>query len=239
MPDTTPSNPMYELVDLTLDAVALCKEGANTRADIILTKRKENKNMPVTYEELMASLKPENVELINKKITADLAAKDTIITGLQNELDGLKKANKPEPTEDEVLKTASPEVKALISSLQKSVSTLVSERADEIAATRFEKCKALPVEEKELKEVLKTVSPATYAILEKAASLISQKALEGKGADAGTAGVGSSADAAYSQLEKSAQDLMAKQSDLTFEKAFSKACESNPDVFKKYSERMR
>lgn len=244
MPYTTPSNPMYELVDLSLDAVALCKEGANTRANIILTKGKEKPKMPATYEELMASLKPEQAEVIKKKITDELAVKDTTITTLNTKVSDLEKASKkpadpPKPAEEDILKSLSPEAKELIEKLKGTVDALITERADDLAKTRYEKCKALPAEEKALKDILKTASPAVCDLLEKASEAISKGILEGKGTDTNNAGVGVTADTAYAQLEKSAKDIMAKNSGMTFEKAFMEASTNDPATYKKYSERMR
>jgi hypothetical protein len=76
MPELTRSNPSFALVNLTLDAVALCNEGANSRADILLTKRKESQIMP-TFDELLKELTPESADVVTKHIAAIEAAKMT------------------------------------------------------------------------------------------------------------------------------------------------------------------
>ena len=75
-PQITPSNAETALVDLSLSAVALCGAGANSRADIILTKGKECKAMPKTFDELLAAMQPEQAEVLKKHIGTIEAAKD-------------------------------------------------------------------------------------------------------------------------------------------------------------------
>lgn len=235
MPNNTPSNPTYELLDLTLDAVALCQEGANSRAHILLSKHRKETSM--TYEELIASLKPEQADLITKKITDAEQVKDATITDLQGKITALEKQKPAEQPADDVLKNASPEVKALFAKMQTVVDGLVNDKAEEIAKTRYEKCKAIPVEEAELKEVLKAASPKTIAVLESAAAAIEKSTLSSTGFDASNQGTGgATGDAAYMQLEKAARELMAKTEGLSFEKAFLQTCTDKPDVYKKYSE---
>lgn len=236
MPRPTPSNPMTALVNLDLTAVALCEEGANSRAHILLTKRKENTSM--TFEDLMKALNPEQAKIVSDHIAEIETAKDKAIndlngqvTALTGENEDLKKAKPVEQTED-IMKNVSPEVKAMVEKLQSQVSELVADREEVLANERFAKVKALPVAEDELKSVLKAASPAVITILEKAAAAISA----GLGAT-GTAANGDmhdeSANDQYAKLEKSAKKIMEEDS-MTFEKAFTVACERDPETYKKY-----
>ena len=44
------------------------------------------------------------------------------------------------------------------------------------------------------------------------------------------------ADDQYGKLEKSAKDIMAQNAGITFEKAFTMACDADPATYKKYVE---
>ena len=237
MPALTPSNPMTALVNLSLDAVALCNEGANSRAHILLTKRKENTNM--TFDELMKALNPEQAAIVTKHISDIEVAKDKTIgdlngqlTSLNSEVDTLKKV-KPTTEPEDVLKTASPEIKALVEKLQGTVSGLVASQEAALAKERFAKVKAIPADETELMGVLKSASPATIAVLEKAAAAI-EAGLVGKGAAGQGEFAGETADECYAKLEKSARALMVETPTLSFEKAFTVACASDSVTYAKY-----
>lgn len=237
----TPSNPSTALVDLRLRAVALCNEGANSRADIIMTKRKENATMPKTYEELLQALQPDQVEILTKHIagiTADhaqaVAKLNQQIAELNGKVETLEKAA-PAPAED-VTKGMSPEVAELFKRQQATIDQLLADKADSLAAQRFEKCKAIPVAEDELKNVLKTASPAMVAILEKAAAAILDKTHTPEGSSANPEFVGTSADDLYGKLEKSAHEIMKQNTGLSFEQAFTQACSADPETYRKYTE---
>ena len=88
----TQSNPQAALVDLSLSAVALCNEGANSRADILLYKRKETNSMPKTFEELLAALDTDAAAVVTKHIETLRAADQATIKNLQGEVDTLKTA---------------------------------------------------------------------------------------------------------------------------------------------------
>ena len=236
----TPSNPMTALVNLNLDAVALCNEGANSRAHIVLTKRRENKSMPKTIEELLKALNPDQADIITKHIDFVLGEKDEVIktlneqvSTLTGEVDTLKKAKPAAPVQEDVLKNASPEVIEMVTKLQGTVNDLVAERQEDLAKARYEKVKAIPVEEATLKSVLKSASPAVIEVLEKAATAL-EVALVAKGIEAPNTFASSSADDSYNKLEKSARALMAEDGKMTFEKAFTIACENDAVTYKNY-----
>lgn len=246
MPIPTQSNPSFALVDLSLEAVALCNEGANSRADIILTKRKESQTMPKTFEEIMKELQPEAADTINKHIDDVLAAKDADINTLQGSLNKMqstvealekaKPAEQPATTED-ILKSASPEVQKLFAGMQTQLSSLVDAQAEALAKERFEKCKAIPVDEATLKEVLKTASPAVVELLEKASAAVVEKTLTAQGVAADGA-VKADADAHYAVLEKAARKIAADEN-ITFEQGFTKACEADPKTYAEYVKGVR
>lgn len=241
-PRITPSNASTALVDLSLDYVAMCGEGANSRADIIFRKRKENVSMPKTFEELLAALQPEQADLVTKHIAGVEAAKDTVIKGLNEKVETLNgtvetlQKSKPVPADEDVMKSLSPEVQAVFKKQQETIASLMAAQADELAKTRFEKIKAIPCEEATLKEVLKTASPAVYSVLEKAATAITEGLQTAKGRNSDPAFVGTSANDQYDKLEKSARAIMATDSSLSFEQAFTQACIADPDAYGKYVE---
>lgn len=239
----TPSNPQTALVDLQLRAVALCNEGANSRADIIMTKGKENATMPTTYEELLKALQPDQAEILTKHFEGISAAHAQEVQQLNNtvaELSGkveqLEKAAAPKGQQEDMTKGMSPEIAELFKRQQDTIDRLLADKAEALAAQRFEKCKAIPASEEELKAVLKTASPAMVTILEKAAAAIVEKSHTPAGSDGNPQFMGTSSDDLYSKLEKSARDLMAKDASLSFEQAFTRACSEDPDTYRKYTE---
>lgn len=242
MPSLAP--PKAALVNLDLQAVALCNEGSNSRAHILLTKRKEKSTMPKTFEELIAALTDEQAEIINKHIATLVDSQKDVVKGLNDkisaltaEVETLKKNQTPPPQQEDVLKSASPELRAMIEQLQSTVKSLTDEREADILKARYEKVKALPVEEDLLKSVLRAASPATYSILEAAAAAI-EKSLAPKGTDGGEV-FEISADANYTKLEKSAKNIMKDQPEISFEKAFMLACERDPETYLNYTKGMK
>lgn len=227
--------PQTFLVDLRLDRVDLVHTGSNTRADILLTKGKEQNAMPEDLQSLLGLLKPEQADIVKSA----LAAKDTTITELTGKVETLEKAAPPaaattETPADTVLKGASPEIQKMFKSMQATIDTLVERDAENLAKSRYEVVKAIPVEEKELKEIVKTASPAVFAVLEKAAKAIEAKVLAPVGKEGGDEILGEDANAYYAKLEKSAQEIMAKEEGLTSEQAFVKACNADPEAYAKY-----
>jgi len=240
----TPSNPSTALVDLRLRAVALCNEGANSRADIIMTKRKENATMPKTYEELLQALQPNQAEILTKHIEGiksqheqTVAELNKTVAELKGEVESLKKSAPVTTTPaDDVTKSMSPEVAELFKRQQATIDQLLADKAESLAASRFEKCKAIPVAEDELKGVLKTASPAVVAILEKAAAAIVEKSHTPEGSNANPLFVGNTADDLYGKLEKSAKEIMKQSTGMTYEQAFAEACQRDPETYRKYTE---
>jgi hypothetical protein len=239
MPNPTFPGAQAQLVNLDLYQVALCNEGANSRAHIVLTKRKENSNMPKSFTEVLAALNPEDADVVNKHIQGLESAKDTTINGLQTTITDLqKKVNTPpapvaEPSFEDLMKNADPKTAALIKSLKEANERLVAEQADSLAKSRYEAVKAIPVEEATLKDLLKTASPAMYDVLVKAAEAVTKTALAdpvGKSVPTDGAPITDS----YAKLEKSAKDIQKSNTGMSFEQAFTQACNENPTVYADY-----
>lgn len=237
------------LVDLDVETVSLCNQGVNTRAHILLAKGKENKEMPKTFEELMKALTPEQAELVTKHIGAIEEAKDGDIAELTKSVTALEEkvtaleagANQPPAGDegvaksvDEILKAASPELAEYVATLQKSVGSLIADREETIAKARFEEVKAIPCEEEVLKSVLKSASPAVFEVLKKAATAIEEKVLTAKGKETSSDEFTASADMAYAKLDKSAKAI-ALEKGITYEQAFTQACNADPATYTSYT----
>lgn len=235
----TQPNPQAALVDLSLNAVALCNAGANSRADILLFKRKEKKGMPKTFEELLASLEPDAASLVTKHIEGLQAGDKQLIGELQGKVETLeKKVQAPaagSETHEDVFKNASPEIKAEVEKMRGQLQQLLDNQAESLVEKRYQLCKAIPVEEAELRDVLKSASPAMVAVLEKAATAISEGLHKATGSDVSGQMQKADADTAYATLEKSAKTIAAEQG-ITFEKAFSIACDRDQETYKAYVE---
>lgn len=198
--------------------------------------------MPTTYEELLKALEPTQAEILTKHIAGITAEHEKVVKGLNEQItqlseeaETLRKSKQPAAEED-VLKGLSPEVRTLFEKQQNIINGLVADKTEALAKARFEKCKAIPCEEEELKNVLKTASPAVVAILEKAANAIETAALTAKGRDADPAFTGTSPDEQYAKLEKAAHTLQEENEGMTFEQAFTKAIENDPETYAKYTE---
>lgn len=235
------------LINLDLTRVALCNAGANTRADILLTKRKETNQMPnfSTFEEVSKSLTPDALALITKHVedtvALAIANKDEEIgtlnksvTELTEENAALKKAAAPATTPESILKGVSPEVQALFKKQQEVLDALVAKDQEALATARFEAVKAIPCEEALLKSVLKSASPEAYNVLRAAAEAITKSVInEPAGSDA-DGEITKSADATYGRLEEAAKSIASAEG-ISFETAFTKACAANPDLYAAYS----
>lgn len=235
MPELTTPNPQAALVDLSLEAVALCAQGANSRAHILLHKRKEQAKMPNTFEELLAALDPGAASLITKHMEQQQKDNLATIEQLKGEITTLKTAEPANSPAEDILKNASPEVKGLFEKMQGQLNELVAAQQEAAIDKRYELCKAIPCEENELRAVLKSASPATLAILEKASKAIQEGLCKATGSDVSGDIKGGTADDAYATLERTAKSIAAEQG-ITFEKAFTQACMSDPDTYRKYVE---
>lgn len=235
--------PRFAYVDLHLDAVALCAQGANSRADILLTKSMKEGNSEMKFDEIFAGLSPEAQECVNKHIESVTAtAVTTAVEPLNKSIDELTQTNKSlsdaaaqtktEPVQDDIMKSLPEAVQKQFEEMQKSIQALKDEKAENLAKSRFEVVKALPVEEATLKSVLKNVTPEVFDVLAKAAAAVEQ----GLGKSAAVPGEGSvttSSNDAYEALEKHATAI-AKSENVTPAVAFTMACEQHPELYSQY-----
>ena len=192
--------------------------------------------MPEDLLGLLGLLKPEQAEVVKSALTA----KDTEIATLTGTIEDLKKAA-PAPAapaqepaaSEEILKGASPELVDMVNKMQGQITELLNKEADSVAKAKFETVKAIPCAEDDLMEVLKSASPKVYEVLKAAAKAIEEGLLKAAGAAGGSEPTGETEDVLYGKLEKSAREIMAKES-LTFEQAFVKACDADRETYAKY-----
>ena len=235
--------PRFSYLDMTLNAVALCSQGANSRAHILLTKSMKEGNPSMEFNDILAGLTPEAQAVVNKHIedattqavnaaVAPLTAQVTELTETNKSLtEAAKGAAEPTVPED-VMKSLPESVQKQFEEMQKSIKALEDEKEENLAKSRFNIVKAIPCDEATLKSVLKTASPEVFAVLTKAAASIE----EGLGKTAAAAGEGStvvSSDDAYAALEKHAE-VIAKSENVTDAVAFTMACEQHPDLYDQY-----
>lgn len=236
--------PQFSYTDLTLTAVALCPQGANSRANILLTKSMKEGAKQMEFKDILAGLTADAQKVITDYVdTAKSTAVNEAVAPLNTKISELTTANEqltaavnksaPQPKmSEDVMKSLPAEVQAQITAMQKSISALEAEKAENLAKSRFAVVKAIPCEEAELKSVLKTASPEVFAVLAKAATAIE----EGLGKSTAVAGEGTitvSSDDAYKALEKKAADI-AKAENVSSAQAFTKACELHPDLYEQY-----
>lgn len=241
---------------LNVNRVDLVKEGCNTAAFIKLTK---GRNEIMTIPEILDSMTPEHsallkahidgLELVAKSVptlTADLAKAKGDVTLLTDKVTLLEK------TAPAVIPTATTEdlIKGLPEALQ-STFTAVLEKAktSEAALAAFvdvqktkdatliaQSLKALPFEETELVDVVKSADAKTLEVLKKAAATIESNLLTPKGTS--TPGTDFAGKDAMEVIEKEAK-IIATNEGLTYEKAFSKALTNNPSLYEQYMKEVR
>lgn len=235
--------PRFSYVDLRLDAVALCSQGANSRADILLTKSMKEGNSDMNFESIFNDLSADAQAVVTAHIDAckstavaeavkPLNEKIDTLTETNKSLTATIEKNKPQEPTPDVMKSLPTEVQKQFEDMKKSLEALENEKIENLAKSRYSVVKALPVEESTLKSVLKTASPEVFDILTKAAAAIE----EGLGKASSVSGEGSTAttsDEAYEALEKHASEI-AKAEGITPAVAFTKACDQHPELYMQY-----
>lgn len=233
MPQQTIFSADTKLVNLDLWAVALCNTGANSRAHILLNKRKETDNM--TFEEVIKGLTEDAAAAINKHIEEITAGHQAELNTLTNKISTLEKSVTPPAEPEDIFKGVSPAAREHIEKMQKQVQLLMEEKLEKAATELFEKCKAIPVEEPVLKNVLKSASPEVVAVLQKASTAIEEALLKSKGTDTTGEKDMTNKSALYAKLENDAKSLMEVNKSLSYEQAFVEACIQDPDTYAKYN----
>lgn len=246
MPNTF--TPLFTLVDMNLEAVALCGQGANSRANILLTKSMKEGNSKMGINEILAGLSEEAQATLTKHIEETAAANVTkavedAVAPLNAKIAELEATNKSlaenaakatQSTEPEDFTKSLPEpARKQFEEMQKSLAALQAERAEALAKSRFEVVKAIPCDSNKLKSILKNVDPDVFEVLTKAATAIE----EGIGKSTAAAGEGKldkSTDDYYKELETIA-DGISKSEGVSLAKAFTLACERNADLYAKYA----
>lgn len=246
MPNTF--TPLFTLVDMNLEAVALCSQGANSRANILLTKSMKEGNSKMGINEILAGLSEEAQATLTKHIeetaTANVAkAVEDAVAPLNAKIAELEATNKSltenaakatQPAEPEDFTKSLPEpARKQFEEMQKSLAALQAERAEALAKSRFEVVKAIPCDSDKLKSILKNVDADVFEVLTKAAAAIE----EGIGKSTAAAGEGKldkSTDDYYKELETIA-DGISKSEGVSLAKAFTLACERNADLYAKYA----
>lgn len=240
--------PLFTLVDMNLEAVALCSQGANSRANILLTKSMKEGNSKMGINEILAGLSEEAQATLTKHIEETATASVTkavedAVAPLNAKIAELEAANKSleenaakaaQPAEPEDFTKSLPEpARKQFEEMQKSLAALQAERAEALAKSRFEVVKAIPCDSDKLKSILKNVDPDVFEVLTKAATAIE----EGIGKSTAAAGEGKldkSTDDYYKELETIA-DGISKSEGVSLAKAFTLACERNADLYAKYA----
>ena len=246
MPNTF--TPLFTLVDMNLEAVALCSQGANSRANILLTKSMKEGNSKMGINEILAGLSEEAQATLTKHIeetaTANVAkAVEDAVAPLNAKIAELEATNKSltenaakatQPAEPEDFTKSLPEpARKQFEEMQKSLAALQAERAEALAKSRFAVVKAIPCDSDKLMSILKNVDPDVFEVLTKAATAIE----EGIGKSTAAAGEGKldkSTDDYYKELETIA-DGISKSEGVSLAKAFTLACERNADLYAKYA----
>lgn len=253
-----------KLKGLKITAVALCKQGANPDAHIMLYKSidpKGGKTMK-TLEEILKGLPQEEQDAINAELKkaqdtmpadmkekmdaaeADKVKAENLAKSLQTELDNLKVSKSAAEQEEEMLKSLPEAMRKAYTDMKKK-----AEAAEAVAKAMQEESvkkeyiakaavfKSLPTKAEELGEILKTVAKVDKAVCDKLEGILkATNELVEKGAAFKEIGSSRSekTTAAVEQLEKCVAEIVAKSTGLTKEQAYLKALEDHPEFYEAY-----
>lgn len=244
VPNTNDYKPLNYLVDLSLDKVALCNQGANSRATILLTKRKETTDMPKTYAEVLTSLQPEAADAITKHIESQVADATAPLTEAVATLTAnLAKATiapavvTPEvatPDLASMLKSVAPEILGYIDGINKQIKSLTDAQQASDVDTKFNLVKSIPLPEATLKSIIASATPEVFDVMKTAAAAIVTNTLKSAEGAAGEGAVVTTSNEAYAALEKAASKI-ALEKNITKEAAFGVACDENGALYAQYA----
>ena len=236
------------LLDLEVDRVDLVDEGANSAAFIKLYKRKES-NQPMTFEEMLAKLKPEHAELVREEVEKaraevpeateqDIVKLRADLATAAEQLEIVSKAKPVEPTMEEVIKSLDPAVQEVFKSLQTQkeaaeevLKQMRAKEVEEVAITKAKELKSIPVAEDKLVSVVKGVSDEVFEVLKAAAKAIETGVLEEIGKGKGEESNGD----AWAKIEKKAEEIE-KRDSITKAHAVKKAIKEFPELYREYLE---
>lgn len=248
------------ILDLLVDRVDLVDEGANSAAFIKLYKRKENDESMLTFDEILAKMKPEHAEVIRTEVTkakAEIPAEtatelETVSKAKQTAEEQLKlaqdqlqdievaKGKDAQPDFEEVMKSLDPALQEVFKSLktQKEAAEQVAREAaqkelDTIAKSRASELKSLPVEEAQLVTILKSATPEIIDVLKAANKAIEDGGLFEEVGKSKSGAAAASADDAWTKIEKKADEI-ADAEKVSKQKAISLAIKQNPDLYREY-----
>lgn len=240
-------NPEYTRVDLV-------KEGANSQAHIKLFKSKGGEQ-PMDLKEILAKLKPEHADIIQKALEDMEATKkksEDDKMAAEEEVAKLRAEQAPAPgtSEEEILKTVKdPAVKALLETqiakakAAEAIAKQMQDAKDEAEAVA--KAKEVPgigAEEAKLAEVYKklkhvdaTLCEDVFGIFKAANAMISEGGVfteVGKSAGSNDGGAADE-NSAWAQIEKAAEEIT-KTLKISKSAAITKAIKDNPALYNQY-----
>lgn len=231
-----------KLTNMKITKVAICEDGANSAARINLFKKKGD--LPMNFEEIIKSLTPEQQEVINKACDKMKKETEDAEKEAKEAKEELAKAKSTVTTEEDIMKSASPEIQAMFKSMQAKqlaaetmAKSLKEEEMINLAKSRVAVLKSVPGEEAAKVEMLKSLNQKdsklatdVFEMLEKANALI-EKSAAFKATGNSNEGVAKNADAAWAEIEKAAEPLLKSMSKET---AISQIMKEKPELYKSY-----
>lgn len=115
---------------------------------------------------------------------------------------------------------------------EEQVRKAAEEKIEAEAVAKAATMKSLPVEQKDLVEILKSCSPEVVAVLEAASNAIDGVVLDEVGKSK-PVDVATGADSAWAQIEAKAEEI-AKRDSVTKQRAIGIAIKENPELYKEY-----
>lgn len=237
-----------KLRKLSITRVALVEVGSNPEAAIMLFKSKNVAPQPEDKEFTDMKIDATKYTKEEKEALTALLAKG----GVTVEADAL-------PVPEEVLKTLSPEIRAIIDKAQSdaaeaktAAATAIAQANEATASAALEKgareetefvskstgiLKSYPGENdastRLLYRVKKAIKPEDYTALEVLLKAGNTALAGAVGTELGHGQEGRTHGQAFDELKKKAEELQ-KSEKIPFSKAFDRACDENPELVKEY-----
>lgn len=243
----------HKLVGLEVTRVDLVDEGANSEAFIKIYKKKEG-GKTMKLEEILKSLDEEQAKVIQaeidrgkkaeedlEKAKADLTASEQKVADLESEVN---KSKKPEE-EEEILKSVTPEVRAIIEksraqakAAEESVKKMMEKESEKEAIAKAKEVSGVGTSEEDLASLYKSLSARdeklaekVFDVLKTAHSVIAESEVFKEAGSGGEGAIGE--DAAWAKIEQKASEI-AKSRTISKERAIDVVLEEYPEMYKEY-----
>lgn len=246
------------ITDLEVTRVDLVPEGANSEAFIAIFKSKEGGNEGMTFEEILAKMKPEHAAVIKTAMEESVASVKAENESLAERVAKMEqdaeaeaeakkaaeaKEEEKEPEDSDVLKGLDPAIAAIVekarlqaSAAEQELKKMKDEQTTAEVITKAKELTNLGTEEKQLVEVLKSLKATDATLYDNVFGIMkAANAMIADGATFEEIGKSSSEDSkdAWGKIDQLA-DQRAVAKSITKEAAISEVLKEQPELYNEY-----